>query len=101
MPADTFHTYRDQNGVTMSANCHSEQEFGPAPSSTRPSFPHLMLGPEGPYVDPAPESIVHKTKDKVLFRLGSTGGMTYSGDLLPRAERIGKGRSDADEKGKY
>ena len=96
---DTFHQSKTANGVPYSCNAHPAEEFGPAPSTTYPGFPHMMIGSEGPYVDRAAESIVHKTKDKVLFRLGSTGGMTFSGDLLPRAERIGEGRSDKEEEG--
>lgn len=97
MSADTFHTYRTANGVPYSCNAHPVQEFGPAPSDTKPGFPHLMRGAEGPYIDAAAESIVHKTKDRVLFRLGSTDGMSYSGDLLPRAERIDEGKSSEEE----
>ncbi len=92
--AKMFHTNTDENGVSYSTNCHPVSDYGPAPADQRPGFPHLMQqSGAGPYIDPAPTNIVHKTKDRVLFRLGRPGaGMSFEGDLEPRADRVKKER---------
>ena len=84
---DTFRTYTDQNGVKTSCNAHSEQDYEHPPSQQLPGATHWMIGPSGPYVEQATQSLVHSTKDQVLFRLGSRhNAMTFDSLLKPRGE---------------
>lgn len=96
----TFRNLTDQNGVTSSWNSYDSADYGPAAADTRPGQPHLMNGANGPYIDPGPRDIIHETRDRVLFQSGRPGvTMTFSGDLLPRADRL-RPRDDSDEKGR-
>ena len=89
-----FHTTIDQNGVEVSRNCHSAESYSHPAAEQLPACPHWMAGngdsgPRGGYLEPPAENLVHKTKDRMLERLGRPGaGMTFEGDLLPRAERV-------------
>lgn len=82
-----FHERKDDNGVEISSNAHS---YGPSSSEQLPSRPHWMQGMDGRdgHMEPPTEGIVHKTKDRVLGRLGRPGAMIFEGDLLPRSERL-------------
>lgn len=98
--SNTFRNITDENGVTSSWNSRPDADYGPSPVDTRPGFAHLMHGPTGPYIDPAPCDIIHETKDRVLMQSGRPGvTMSFTGDLLPRADRL-QSRDDSDEKGR-
>lgn len=87
--AKMFYTRTDENGVEISCNAHSEMDYEHPPAEQEPGWPHLMIASgSGPYIDPPAQGLIHKTKDKVLNRLGRPGvGMYFDGDLLPRSER--------------
>ena len=89
--ARMFRDREDKNGVTISTNDHSAESYSHPPSEQRRSFPHWMAGEDdrSGYMEAPAESIVHKTKDRVIGGRGSRpGAMTFSGDLLPRSERL-------------
>lgn len=96
-----FHNCTDANGVEVSHNAHPASEFGPAQSDLEPSWPHWMAGVSGEpgYVEPPAESLIHKTKDRMLERLGrGRGGMSFDGDLRPRSERANPAREAKGER---
>lgn len=88
--AKMFRERRDENGVEVSSNSHSAESYGHPLSEQCPARPHWMAGEDGRggYMEPPADGIVHKTKDRMLSRLGRPGAMIFDGDLLPRAERM-------------
>jgi hypothetical protein len=86
-----FHESTDENGVEISSNCHSAASFGHPLAEQVPGRPHWMAGESGSggYMEPPAQSIVHKTKDRIIGGQGSRpGAMSFDGDLLPRSERL-------------
>ena len=91
--AKMFRKADDLNGVEYSTNSHPASEYTQAESDQKPARPHYMAGQEGRggYMEPAAEDMVHKAKDRVIGGVdGRPGAMSFSGDLLPRADRIGE-----------
>ena len=86
--AKMFRTYTDENDVTTSCNSHAAEDYGPAAKDMAQSgYPGIA------HVSP---NIVQDTRDRMLFRLGRPGAMSFDGDLLPRADRIAKKDSRED-----
>lgn len=86
-----FRTRKDENGVDISTNDHPAAEYAHPPAEQRPARPHYVPGEDnrGGYVEAPVESIVAKTRDRVIGGEGSRpGAMSFSGDLLPRSERV-------------
>jgi len=85
-----FRTYTDDNGVEISCNSHPIENLTHPAAAQRPAHSHWMAGQDGRegYMEPAAESLVHMTKDRVLGHLGRPGAMTFEGDLLPRSDRV-------------
>jgi len=89
--AEMFRKCVDQNGVEISGNSHPVTDYGHSANEQRPSQPHWMAGYDGfgGYTEPPAETIVHKTKDRVIGGQRSrAGAMIFEGDLLPRSERV-------------
>ena len=91
--AKMFRTQTDDNGVSIDSNSHPMSEFTPPSSEQRPAYPHWMAGEDGQggYLEPPAETIIHRTKDRVIGGQGSRpGAMTFGSDLLPRSERVSR-----------
>jgi hypothetical protein len=90
--ADTFRTRTDQNGVETSDNSHSAESYSHPLSEQKPAHPRWMTGEDdrGGYMQPPVESIVEKTRDRVVGSRSHLGAMTFGSDLLPRSERISR-----------
>jgi hypothetical protein len=89
--SEMFRKQIDQNGVEIDSNSHTAQSYGHPPSEQLPSSPHWMAGTDGRggYMEPPAEGLIHKTKDRIIGGQGSRpGAMSFSGDLLPRSERL-------------
>lgn len=104
---DTFHNFRDINGVKASWNSHPEKEFFPPQSDmrTRHDWSRQSESIEGgsgtsPMASPCgcgscgfglesmpPRmALADRTRENVLS--ARPGAMIFEGDLLPRADRL-------------
>jgi hypothetical protein len=89
--AKMFRDRVDQNNVEISTNDHSAESYSHPLSEQRPARSRYVSGEDGRggYTEAPTESIVAKTRDRVIGGEGSRpGAMSFSGDLLPRCERV-------------